>query len=47
MYEGVSVEKILEIHCVISVGVLKGLSFAPRIGAEAWGPGPFPEPGVH
>ena len=36
MYEGVSVEKLLEIHCVVSVGVLKGLSFAPNIGAEAW-----------
>ena len=37
MYEGVSVEKLLETHCVISVGVLKGLSFAPNVGAEAWG----------
>ena len=37
MYEGVSVEKLLEIHGVISVSVLEGLSFAPNIGAEAWG----------
>ena len=36
MYEGVSVEKLLEIYGVISVSVLEGLSFAPNIGAEAW-----------
>ena len=37
MYEGVGVEKLLEINGAISISVLEGLSFAPNIGAEAWG----------
>ena len=37
MDERVGVEKLLGVSGVISVSVLEGLSFAPNIGAEAWG----------